>query len=178
MGPLVDRYEGKANLTSVMTRTALASLLLVGCAGAGAAQETGSPPPASPAITVQPGTQVAGTSTLTVTGTGFDTTKGIYVAYCVQAQPGEPPTPCGGGVDTTGETASSAWVSSKPPPYGKDLAVAYGPNGSFEVTVRATARIGDYDCREVTCGVATRADHTRSSDRTQDVFIPITFEEN
>ena len=159
-----------------MTRTALASLLLAGCAGAGAAQ--GPTPSTGPTIAVAPDTRVAAASTLTVTGNGFDTTKGIYVAYCVQAQPGEPPTPCGGGVDTTGETASSAWVSSNTPPYGKDLAVAYGPNGSFEVTVRATARIGDYDCWEVTCGVATRADHTRSSDRTQDVFIPITFEEN
>lgn len=122
-------------------------------------------------------TTLTGPAALQVSGSGFDTRKGIYVAFCVQPPEGEPPSPCGGGVDTTGEGGASAWISSDPPPYGKGLAVPYGPDGSFDVGINVTPRIGDIDCREVVCGVTARADHTRTTDRTQDVFIPITFEE-
>jgi hypothetical protein len=153
----------------------LAAVLLAGCGGS---QAQPVPSPTGPTVEVTPGTELAGPATLQVSGTGFDESKGIYVAFCVQPPAGEPPSPCGGGVDTTGEAGASAWVSSNPPPYGEDLAVPYGPDGSFVVRIKATPRIGDVDCREVVCGVATRADHTRGTDRTQDVFIPITFEEN
>ena len=38
-----------------------------------------------------------------------------------------------------------------------------------------SARIGEFDCREVRCAVVTRADHTRSEDRSQDVRVPVSF---
>lgn len=153
-------------------------LLLAGCAGVDAMSPTPPATPEGPALTLLPGPELRGAARVTVTGTGFDQSKGIYVAFCVQPEPGEPPTPCGGGVDTTGSTSASAWISSNPPAYGKDLASQYGPGGSFEVPLLVRPRIGDVDCREVVCGIATRADHTRSTDRSQDVFIPITFKEN
>lgn len=157
---------------------ATAVMMLAACG-----QTSPVPPPsptgsAGPTVRVSPGTEVAGATTLRVTGSGFDPAKGIYVAFCAEPRPGEPPTPCGGGADTTGESAASAWISSDPPPYGKDLATPYRAGGSFEVEIPVAARIGDIDCRNQVCGIATRADHTRSSDRSQDVFVPITIKEN
>ena len=116
-----------------------------------------------------------GGDTVVVTGRGFDAEKGVYVAFCVDRGPGERPTPCGGGADTSGTGGGSRWVSSDPPPYGRGLAVPYGPEGTFRVELAVSARIGEHDCREVRCAVVTRADHTRTDDRTQDTRVPVTF---
>ncbi|TYB64321.1 hypothetical protein FXF51_21600 [Nonomuraea sp. PA05] len=120
--------------------------------------------------------------TVTVTGSGYDPAKGVYVAFCVLPKPGELPTPCGGGVDMSGASGSSKWISSNPPKYGEGLAQAYGAGGSFTVQLKISPVIGVaaegsqvFDCREVACAVVTRADHTRTADRTQDVFVPVTF---
>lgn len=111
-----------------------------------------------------------------VTGTGYDTSKGIYVSFCVLPPPGQLPTPCGGGIDLTGAGGSTVWVSSDPPAYAAGLATPYGPGGTFEVTITARAALNDtIDCRVVTCAVVTRNDHTRTDDRSQDVFIPLGF---
>ena len=113
---------------------------------------------------------------VTVTGHGYDVGKGIYVAFCVRPRPGQLPTPCGGGADTSGSTGSSVWISSNPPSYGKGLAVPYGPGGSFRVTLHVAAQLdADHDCRKVECAVVTRNDHTRTDDRSQDVIVPVTF---
>lgn len=156
---------------------ATAVLLLAACGQDSPATAPAPTISADPTVRVSPGTEVTGAATLRVAGSGFDPAKGIYVAFCAEPLQGEPPTPCGGGADTTGESAASAWISSNPPPYGKDLATPYGDDGSFEVDIPVAPRIGDIDCRTQVCGIATRADHTRSSDRSQDVFVPITFKE-
>jgi hypothetical protein len=112
-------------------------------------------------------------SRLDVQGSGFDVKKGIYVAFCRVPAAGQLPTPCGGG--TAGST-SSAWVSSNPPSYGKGLAQPYGDGGSFAVTLTVINKINDStDCRKVACAIVTRADHTRSEDRSQDVIVPVSF---
>ncbi|MFC8845971.1 MULTISPECIES: hypothetical protein [unclassified Micromonospora] len=127
-------------------------------------------------LTVTPSSGVARSGTsVTVSGTGYDVTKGIYVAYCVDNGSGVVPTPCGGGADTTGSTGASHWISSNPPSYGEGLAVPYGAGGSFRVTLTVGIRIGDVDCTVRRCVVATRADHTRTADRSQDVRVPVTF---
>ncbi|WP_326551732.1 hypothetical protein [Micromonospora sp. NBC_01813] len=113
--------------------------------------------------------------TVSVSGTGYDTSKGIYVAFCVDNGAGAAPSPCGGGVDTSGTGGSSHWISSNPPSYGEGLAVPYGTGGSFQVSIPLVTKIGDVDCTVRTCSVVTRADHTRTSDRSQDVRVPITF---
>jgi hypothetical protein len=119
----------------------------------------------------------AGGETVTVSGRGFDTRKGIYIAFCKDNGTGKAPTPCGGGADTTGSTGGSHWVSDNPPPYGRDLAVRYGEGGTFSVTIKVSEQLSTaVNCGETRCAVATRADHTRSSDRTQDVRVPVSFD--
>lgn len=113
---------------------------------------------------------------VTVSGSGYDVEKGIYVAFCLMPPPGQVPTPCGGGVDLSGTSGSSAWISSNPPAYGVGLAQPYGEGGTFTVTMALSSLIGDtVDCRTVQCAVVTRSDHTRTSDRSQDVFVPVSF---
>ncbi|QUX28269.1 cell wall protein [Nocardiopsis akebiae] len=120
--------------------------------------------------------------TVTVTGSGYDTAKGIYVALCDTsgAGPDQAPGPCIGGVDTEGSSGASVWVSSNPPPYGEGLAVPYtggGADGGFSVELRVGAGDENTDCADpgTECAVVTRNDHTRPSDRSQDVFVPVSF---
>lgn len=112
---------------------------------------------------------------LTVTGSGYDEKKGIYAALCVDNGPGRTPTPCVGGAATDGGSKASAWISNNPPPHGADLAVPYGKDGSFKVELTVDAKDGSTDCRTTRCVLATRADHTRPGDRSQDVRVPVTF---
>jgi iron complex transport system substrate-binding protein len=113
---------------------------------------------------------------VTVTGSGYDETKGIYVSFCVLPPPGQKPTPCGGGIDLSGAGGSTVWVTSHPPAYATGLATPFGPGGSFEVTITIAAAIADgLDCRTIACAVVTRADHTRADDRSADVFVPVAF---
>ncbi|SNY67064.1 hypothetical protein [Paractinoplanes atraurantiacus] len=113
--------------------------------------------------------------TVTVSGRGYDVTKGIYVAFCVDNGAGAVPSPCGGGADMSGSSGSSAWISSNPPSYGEGLAKPYGKGGSFTVSINVSQMIGDVDCTVKTCAIVTRNDHTRTSDRSQDVRIPVRF---
>jgi hypothetical protein len=140
-------------------------------------------PPVSPAP-VTPSLEVSATTgldpagaTVTVTGSGYDVNRGIYVAFCVVPPPGGMPTPCGGGIDLEGATGASQWISSAPPDYGLDLAQIYGPDGSFQVQLGVSAVLSQtIDCRMVQCAVVTRADHTRLTDRSLDVIVPVFFD--
>lgn len=140
---------------------------------------------AAPRITASKTTNLnpAG-ETIRVQGSGFDENKGIYLALCIKAPKATmAPGPCGGGgVLLDGSDGSSQWISSNPPTYGEGIAVPYGPGGSFDLTIRvsaviqpATATRPAIDCRAVACWITTRSDHTRSTDRSQDQFIPVTF---
>jgi hypothetical protein len=141
------------------------------------------PPVAAVTLFVEPTLQVSRTEgldpsgdTVTVVGSGFDESRGIYVAFCVVPPPGQPPTPCGGGVDLEGSSGGSRWISSAPPDYGVGLAQPWGPGGSFEVEVDVSAMLrDDIDCRQVQCAIVTRADHTRLADRSLDVVVPVLF---
>ncbi|GGW80737.1 hypothetical protein [Streptomyces lomondensis] len=118
--------------------------------------------------------------TVTVTGSGYNTEKGIYVAFCVDNGPGRTPTPCVGGVDMSGESGASAWISSDPPSYGEGLAKPYGGSGhdgTFSVRLKVRAKDANTDCTKagVRCAVITRNDHTRGGDQSQTVRVPVTF---
>lgn len=113
--------------------------------------------------------------TVRVSGAGFSELVGIYVGLCVVPRLGAKPTPCGGGIDQDGSSQASAWISSNPPPYGRNLAIPYKRGGTFAVSIKVNPMIGAYDCRKVRCAVVARADHTRSEDRSWDVFVPVTF---
>lgn len=121
----------------------------------------------------------AGT-TLAVTGTGYDETIGIYVGVCVDNGPGKRPTPCLGGVDMGGEGGASAWVSSNPPTYGKDLVTPFGKGGTFELELTVQGADANVDCSDAAaaprgCVLTSFADHTRLTDRSADVRVPLTF---
>ncbi len=118
---------------------------------------------------VKPGGRIA------ISGTKFNPKVGIYLAFCKLPKRGEPPTPCGGGVDVTGAALSAIWISNNPPSYGDSLAQKFGRNGSFKFSLRAQPTIGNIDCRTEKCAISVRADHTRSNDRSFDLFIPIKF---
>ena len=115
----------------------------------------------------------SGTS-VTVRGTGFDVSKGVYVIVCSQAAPG-PQATCIGGVNIDGSSSSSVWVSSNPPNYAVGLTTPFQPDGSFIIDLVIVAKSGALDCTAIRCGVVTRSDHLRYTDRTQDVFVPISF---
>jgi hypothetical protein len=125
-------------------------------------------------LTVDKTTVRAG-SMVTVSGRGFDETVGIYLAFCVVPKKGSAPTPCGGGVNKAGMGEASYWISSNPPPYAVGLTDEFLPGGRFTHTVKISRFIGKVDCRKVKCAVTVRADHLRSTDRTQDLYIPITI---
>jgi len=153
--------------------TGLALVLLgagIAAPAAAAAGEVGS-------LTATPTTDLpAQGAVVTVTGTGFDPLKGIYVAVCVDNGPGEKPSPCLGGVDTEG-TGGATWISDNPPSYAEGLTEPWGPDGSFTVELPVVAQdpVTGVDCFEVTCAVVTRYDHTRGDDRGADHAVALTF---
>ncbi|MFI1013646.1 endoglucanase [Streptomyces sp. NPDC020965] len=116
---------------------------------------------------------------VTVTGSGYARDKGVYLAVCVLPKPGQAPSPCLGGTDMSGTSGSSYWISDNPPDYAKDLVKPFvrqsdGKGGfTFELTLKV--KDSGADCTRLACAVVTRADHTHSGDREQDVIVPITF---
>ena len=112
---------------------------------------------------------------LAITGSHFDETVGIYLALCKVVPAIQLPTPCGGGMDKTGKTGSSIWISSNPPAYGVGLAKPYQPGGRFTEVIKVSPMIGKLDCRKIACAIYVRADHTRSDDRSFDLKVPVKF---
>jgi hypothetical protein len=111
-----------------------------------------------------------------VTGKGFDQRLGIYVGLCVTPKKDSiKPGPCGGGINMNANNPASAWISSNPPPYGSELAIPFKKGGIFSVTLEVNSQIGEIDCKVTSCSIVTRADHTKSSYRGADLFIPVTF---
>ncbi|MFV0318278.1 MAG: hypothetical protein ACK5O2_15125 [Microthrixaceae bacterium] len=111
-----------------------------------------------------------------VTGSGYDTNKGVYIALCVIPPTDVAPSPCGGGVDMEGTAGAAKWISDNPPPYAVGLTQPYGPGGTFDASFAVNPTISPtIDCRTVRCVVVTRNDHTRGSDRSQDIFVPVAF---
>lgn len=148
---------------------------------ASAAEKTGSQ---GQKLTVEPADNLnPDGDTVKIKGSGFDLGKGIYVVFCVNKGEGQQPTPCLGGVDMSGSSGASAWISSNPPSYGEGLAKPFedvGGKGSFEVSLSVKAQDEFTNCLDSSqapqgCVVGTRADHTRTADRSADVLVPVTF---
>jgi hypothetical protein len=137
---------------------------------------TGTPAVAAKRLTVSKTKGIARSGeTVTVIGRGYDETKGVYVAFCLDNGPGVMPSPCGGGADMSGGSGASVWISSNPPSYAEGLTTPYGKGGGFRVSIRVSQMIGDIDCAVRGCAVVTRNDHTRTGDRSQDVRVPVRF---
>lgn len=120
-------------------------------------------------------TSVKAGTKITVTGSKFDETIGIYLGYCVVPEKGLLPSPCGGGINKEGIGGASYWISSNPPPYAVGLAKEFLPGGRFKEKIKVSKMIGKFDCTKVKCAITVRADHLRSDDRSSDLFIPISI---
>jgi hypothetical protein len=176
MNVRTDRRVGQHRLVRSLLAGAVTALALVGPALPALAEER-SATRNGMTLTVSKGSGLdpAGEK-VRVRGSGYDRSKGIYVAFCVDNGPGRQPTPCGGGADTEGRSGNSVWISDLPPAYGTGLAQPYGEGGTFDVEISVRAQLNeDVDCRRVRCAVVTRADHTRSEDRSMDVLVPVEF---
>ena len=127
---------------------------------------------------------------LIVSGSGFDPSKGIYVAVCkVPDAVGEKPGPCLGGVPSTEEDgdstegameyAASNWVNDD---WAWRLFGARSFDdrgaGTFTAYIEIPASADEnVDCTQVRCGLFTRNDHTALEDRVQDLYLPVSFAE-
>lgn len=124
---------------------------------------------------------------LTVRGSGFDAGIGIYVSVCAIPEPGEKPTPCLGGIPEGAETGDAAgteealtsvWITDDWA-WRAFATQRYDDarSGTFTAHLTAPAPVDEaLDCREQRCAITTRADHTASGDRVQDILLPVSFE--
>lgn len=120
-------------------------------------------------------TKVSDGKVVSVVGKKYNKNVGIYLAFCVVNAKGEVPSPCGGGVNTSGTSEGSIWISSNPPEYGKSLAIPFSKSGGFKQKITVSRYIGNIDCALVKCAIVTRADHTDSANRTADVIAVLKF---
>ncbi|MFM6977406.1 MAG: hypothetical protein ACKOWR_01590 [Micrococcales bacterium] len=130
--------------------------------------------PKGQVLTVSQTQDIAPDSNIWVSGKNYNSKVGIYVTFCVIPKKGKRPELCG-PYDITGQNNDSVWVSSNPPVYAALLVKPFKSGGSFRVQVTVRRMIGNYDCKVVRCAILTRADHTRSDDRSADVIIPVSI---
>ena len=124
---------------------------------------------------------------LVVSGTGYDPSRGIYVAIClIPDDPATKPGPCIGGVPATeGEAVEEGTVQYAPSNWINDdwAWKLFGARSYDDVstsTFTAYIEVGDpvsdaLDCTVDKCGIFTRNDHTALSDRVQDLYVPVAF---
>ncbi len=124
---------------------------------------------------------------LVVSGTGYDGSRGIYVAICVIPDDSSiKPGPCIGGVPDQEQTevaqgtvqyAPSNWINDD---WAWKLFGARSYDdieaGTFTAYIEVGDPVGDgFDCTVQACGIFTRNDHTALNDRVQDLYIPVAF---
>jgi hypothetical protein len=144
-------------------------------------------------LSPEPGASVD-TSALTVgqrivvSATGYDGSRGIYVAICkIADDPGTKPGPCIGGVPNQEgaaegeagavEYAPSNWINDD---WAWKLFGARSYDDLEAGTFTAYIEVGEpvaenLDCRLDACGIYTRNDHTALTDRAQDLYVPVRF---
>lgn len=154
----------------------LVAALVIGSGAAEASAARSSRGPRGQVLTVSAARGLVDGQVVTVQGRKYDRRVGIYVAFCVINPRGIAPGPCAGGLNVSGASPGSFWISSNPPAYGTTLARPFKRGGKFRVRVRVAREIDTFDCRVVRCGVVTRADHTRSTYRKADVAVRVTFQ--
>ena len=143
--------------------------------------------PSEPGASVDTSALGAG-DRLVVSGTGYDGSRGIYVAICKIPDDAETkPGPCLGGVpdqegaagSTVGavEYAPSNWINDD---WAWKLFGARSYDDLGAGTFTAYLEVGDpvgenLDCTVDACGIFTRNDHTVLNDRSQDLYVPVGF---
>jgi len=128
-------------------------------------------------LSVTPVKGVVDGQEVTVTGSKYEKAVGIYAAFCVIPDTGVKPDHCYGGINISGSSKGSIWITSNKPWYVPASVVKkFGKHGSFKVKLMVARFIDDKtDCKVVRCGVVTRADHTQGDYRKADVLVPISF---
>lgn len=101
--------------------------------------------------------------TVTVYGSGYDTSSGVYVWFCQNT--GSRPS----GADCDG--ATQYWISDSPLAQMTPGALRWGPGGSFAVSLSVKAVFGSTDCTQVQCGVAVRNDHQSQGSENDSVTV-------
>ncbi|MFI6098011.1 hypothetical protein ACIA8G_20835 [Lentzea sp. NPDC051213] len=159
-------------LVMAAVAAALVTTAMPALAAPGSASRNGHTLSASNATDLDPAGE-----TITVTGTGYDSTKGYYVALCRVPDDysyGSTPTPCLGGDGQGGTGAGpSAWVTNTPA--GSNPSVPIAADGSFTAQIHLKQAGGNLDCAQVTCAIVTRRDHLGLFDRSFDVFVPASW---
>ena len=119
---------------------------------------------ASAKTTVQGGplTNIAAGQTVHIALANTPTAFGLYIQECQQSADTNRPTLC--------NAAAQLWVSTA-------TGASFAPSADIQFKPTATFTSGStaVDCTKVTCGIFVRADHTASTDLSEDQFIPITF---
>lgn len=121
---------------------------------------------------------------LVVTGSGYNSSIGIYVAICKVPPAGEKPSPCLGGVGGEGESSGevdwspSTWVNND---WAWQMFGARSWDDSNTGTFTAYLLVSDpveenLNCLVDECAIFTRADHTAFGDRIQDIYLPVKFD--
>ncbi|MBX3312135.1 MAG: hypothetical protein KF916_04485 [Microbacteriaceae bacterium] len=121
---------------------------------------------------------------LVVSGSGYNGNIGIYVSICKIPAPGEKPTPCLGGIGGEGESSgeadwsASTWVNND---WAWQMFGARSWDDSATGTFTAYLLVSDpedgaLNCSVDECAIFTRADHTASADRIQDLYLPVNFD--
>ncbi len=130
-------------------------------------------------LTVDPTVLNSGGDKLVVTGKGFGTDHGLYIAVC--AADGAAPknlSKCLGG--PVPDKPGTAWARVSKDGAGKanETTAKFGDGGSFSVTVTtpAVGSVGQNqgpDCSATPCAVYATSDN--DSDRSQDLSLPVAF---
>lgn len=126
---------------------------------------------------------------IVVSGTGYDASRGIYVAICaIPEQQGGKPGPCLGGVpstEPTGDPVASDVIEWAPSNWINDDwawklfgARSYDDvaTGTFTAYLEIVDPVAEgIDCTIDACAIYTRNDHTALNDRVQDLYIPVGY---
>ncbi|RIJ69796.1 hypothetical protein D1871_21305 [Nakamurella silvestris] len=127
-------------------------------------------------LTVDPASDLAAVNApITVSGTGFDTDHGLYLAVCKAGfKKSQDLSSCiGGSVPSQNGTTSWAWITDDPDAEG---AITWGEDGSFSLTLNLAAAAGDsVDCQTQSCAVYARSDAEKPKDRANDLTVPVAF---
>jgi hypothetical protein len=125
---------------------------------------------------------------IVVSGTGYDGSRGIYVAICkIPDAAADKPGPCIGGVpeQAAGEESAVGAVEYAPSNWINDDwawklfgARSYDDleSGTFTAYIEVGPPVSEsLDCTVDQCGIFTRNDHTALTDRAQDLYVPVAF---
>lgn len=145
----------------------LAALVAVAAAVPTLLAATAGPAAAAGTITLSKSTGLnAAGETITVSGSGYDASKGVYLWFCENT--GTRPT----GASCDGST--QVWISDSPLAQVTPGSARWGANGTFSVSITVRAIFNDVDCTAVSCGVAVRNDH-QSPGTDLDSVTPVSF---